>query len=249
MESDSKPAVNTAYRDPFWIDAAVGNNAFSFSQRGAHPRIFVPSLTAGTMADVKPGGEIAFEEVDDDGRLRSCRGLAHLVRTTWQGVPTVVVDNHNHAFYFWFEACLEGRLERHARLVHLDQHRDTRAPGRWLSPNATLDEAFTYTNHVLDVGNYILPAQEVGLVGESLLVTGSQGLDELPRDVSGSTILNIDLDFFAPEMAYIDFARARHFVHAWLGVASLVTIATSPYFIDGETAIEVLRRLTEQPER
>src|SRR5690606_32769855 len=110
MASGAKPAVNTAYRDPFWIDAPVGNNAFSFSQRGPHPRIFVPSLIAGTIADVKPGSEIAFEEVDDDGRLRSCSGLAHLVRTTWQGVPTVVVDNHNHAFYFWFEACLEGRL-------------------------------------------------------------------------------------------------------------------------------------------
>jgi hypothetical protein len=231
------------YREGFWIEEPVGNNAFSFDRRGPTPRLFVPSLIGGTLADVTPGSSVTFEEIDDDGQLKRCTGLAHLVRTTWRGVPAIVVDNHNHAFYFWFEARAAGRIDHHARLVHIDQHRDTRVPARFLPADATVEDAFTYTNYVLDVGNYIAPARQAGLVGESMFVTGSQGLDQMPNGRTRSTILNIDLDFFAPEMAYIDFDRARDFIYAWLSVASLVTIATSPYFIDQQLAIEALHRL------
>jgi hypothetical protein len=231
------------YGQSFWIEGPVGKNPLSYERRGPSPALWVPSLIDGTLADVVPGDRVVFEDFDEQGRLCSCTGLAHLVRTTWRGVPTVVVDNHNHAFYFWFEALREGRLQPGATLIHLDQHRDTRVPAERLGPDAGLTDVFRYTNFHLNVGNYIVPAIDAGLVGESVIVTGDSGLDERSRAGRANVILNIDLDIFAPELASIPFERVRRFVDAYLPSASLVTIATSPFFIEQDRALAYLRRL------
>jgi hypothetical protein len=231
------------YSEPFWLEGPVGNNALSYDRRGPSPRLWVPSLVEGTLADIAPGAHVVFEDVDEHGRLQSCTGLRHLVRTTWGGIPTVVVDNHNHAFYFWFEALAAGHVQPGATLVHLDQHRDTRTPTEPFEAAWTLRQTFRYTNAHLNVGNYIAPARQAGLVGEMLMVTGSDGLGNRALAGRPNTILNIDLDFFAPEMSYIDFDRVRRFVDAYLPGAVLITVATSPFFIDQERALGFLRSL------
>jgi hypothetical protein len=233
----------SSYAQPFWIEEPVGNNALSYDRRGPSPRLWVPSLLNGTLADVAPGEAVVFEDFDEHDTLHSCTGLSHLVKATWHGIPMVVVDNHNHAFYFWFEALAEGRILPGATLVHLDQHRDTRLPGRPFRADATLEEAFRYVNFHLNVGNYVVPARQSGLVGDTLFVTGEDGLGDLSVAGRPNTILNIDLDFFAPEMASIDFGRVRHFIDAHLTAVSLITVATSPFFIEQERAITFLRRL------
>jgi hypothetical protein len=191
---------------------------------------------------VRPGDRVVFEDFDEHGALQSCTGLSHLVKTEWNGVPTVVMDNHNHAFYFWNEARLEGRLAPEATLVHVDQHRDTRVPAEPYA-GATLTDAFRYTNFHLNVGNYIVPAQQSGLVGDIQMVTSEEALGNRAAFLTRNKILNIDLDFFAPEMSYIDFDLAARFIAAHLPTASLVTIATSPFFIEQAEAIRVLQAL------
>lgn len=231
------------YSRPFLIEGPVGNNAFSYERRGASPQLWVPSVRQGTLDDVVPGQQIVFEDLDEHGILQSCTGLSHLVKMTWGDIPAVVIDNHNHAFYFWFEAFLAGHLRAGATLVHLDQHRDTRTPAGSFSATATLGEAFHYTNFHLDVGNYIVPARQAGLLGDTLLVTGAEGLADRSMVGRRNLILNIDLDFFAPEMSYIDFEHVRRFIEAYRPGASLITIATSPFFVDQRRAIGFLRRL------
>ena len=233
-----------SYGPPFWLEGRAGNNAFAYEQRGASPRLWVPPLVEGTVADVEPGTHVVFEDVDEHGILQSCAGLARLVRTTWDNVPTIVVDNHNHVFYFWIEALQSGRLAPGATLVHVDQHRDTRVPARDFDVAQTRAETFRYTNVDLNVGNYIEPARRTGVVGTTIFATGGQALDDRRAAGHDNLILNIDLDFFAPEMAYIDFDRTRRFIDAHRRNAALVTIATSPFFIDQTRAIAFLRRLT-----
>jgi hypothetical protein len=230
------------YSEPFRIEGPLGNNALSYDRRGRAPSLWVPSLLNGTIADVTPGDRVVFEDVDEHGVLHSCIGLSHLVRTEWAGVPTVVVDNHNHAFYFWFDAMERGLLQRHATLIHVDQHRDTRVPDRGYE-GRTLQDVFDYTNFHLNVGNYVVPAQQAGLVGTIQFVTGEEALRDLSLASRPNRILNIDLDFFAPEMSYVDFELARRFIAAHAVRASLITIATSPFFIDQERAIAVLAKL------
>jgi hypothetical protein len=234
--------VPVDYSSGFWLEGPIGNNALSYDRRGPAPRLWVPGLISGTINDVKPGDQVVFEEFDDEGALRSCRGLAHLVRTTVAGIPTVVVDNHNHAFYFWYEAYRNGQLLPGATLVHVDQHRDTRVPDR-LYDGSTLEDAFDYTNRHLNVGNFILPAQQAGIIGATQMVTGDAALDDLMFASHPNKILDLDLDFFAPEMSYIDEARVQRFVEAQLATTALITVATSPFFIDQARAIEVLHRL------
>jgi len=231
----------TDYSRPFAIAQPVGNNAFAYDRRGDEPRIWVPALISGTWDDVAPGERIAFADLDEHGRLQEACGLANLVSTRWRGVPAVVLDNHNHAFYFWHHARQQGILDAGATLVHVDQHRDTRVPDQAYT-GTTLAEAFAYTNFHLNVGNYIVPARDRGLIAATQFVTGASALGDTRFVAHRNKILNLDLDFFAPEMG-IDLPPARRFIEAHLATASLVTIATSPFFIDQSRAVAVLRSL------
>lgn len=234
----------THYAAPFEIRERVGNNAFSYDRRGDAPSLWVPSLIDGTFDDVRPGDRVVFEDVDEHEVLQSCTGLEHLVRTTWDGVEVVVMDNHHHAFFFWQDALTRGAVQPGATLIHIDQHKDMRVPVLPFS-GMTLDDAFTYTNFHLNVGNYIVPAQQTGLVGDVQFVTSGDALNDYGFIGRENRILNIDLDYFAPEMSYIRFDLARRFIDAHRRTASLITIATSPFFIDQGRAIDVLARLRD----
>lgn len=56
-----------------------------------------------------------------------------------------------------------------------------------------------------------------------------------------NSILNIDLDFFAPEMDFIGEWKKLQCIRNILPQVQLITIATSPYFIDQARAIEKLK--------
>jgi hypothetical protein len=229
------------YKTSFNLTGQKGNNAFAWDERGKNPQLFVPARIRGEFSDVQVGGEVVFTDLDEHGNLQKCLGLKNFIETNWQGIPVVIVDNHNHAFYFWYEALERGLIKPGATLVHVDQHKDMReAPEAYIHTN--LDTAFRYTNEVVNVGNYIRPAMDEGLIAEVQLVTGEVALEDLSFVDHGNKILNIDLDYFAPEIG-IDFGKAKAFIAAHLEKASFVTIATSPFFIDQELAIETLIRL------
>lgn len=230
------------YSEPFWIEGPIGNNALSYERRGEAPKLYVPSLVEGSVELVTPGEHVVFEDFDEYDTLQSCEGLAHLVRTELGDVPAVIVDNHNHVLYFWFEAVRKGLLKEGAALIHVDQHRDMRTPER-LYEGKSLEDVFDYVNFHLNVGNYIVPAQKCGLVGQTQFVTSEEALKDLSFEAVPNKILNVDLDFFAPELAYIDFDLARRFIAAHLPTTSLITVATSPFFIEQKRAIEILKKL------
>jgi hypothetical protein len=56
-------------------------------------------------------------------------------------------------------------------------------------------------------------------------------------------ILDIDIDFWAPEMGIEEFDRSIEKTRQLIAGASIVTIATSPCFIDQERAVEIVRLL------
>jgi hypothetical protein len=58
-----------------------------------------------------------------------------------------------------------------------------------------------------------------------------------------STILNLDLDFFQPKLDYIDYKLKKEIVQKLIKKASLITVATSPFFIDQDLALKVFRDL------
>jgi UPF0489 domain len=252
------------YDRPFEITDKRSNNAFSFDKR-TNPTLWVPDAIEGNLDNVEIGDRIVFEDFDENGVLKSCVGLRHFVRMRHPktGKPIVIVDNHNHVFYFWHDALSKGQIKKGATLVHIDQHKDMRKPDRrpmdfrWMTDGQPMDEnelrkIFEYTNTVLNVGNYIAPVIEDGLIGKLISVTSEREMDErMPVGEDGhprlpahpSTLLNIDLDFWAPEMDYIPNDKKTEFTRKWMEKADLITIATSPFFIDPSLAIGTLKKL------
>ena len=122
------------YNKPFLITDNASNNSFSYDKRKS-PSIFVTDIIDGGLSDVQAGDEIVFEDFDENGGLKSCTGLKHFVRFQHptSGKPIIVVDNHNHVFYFWHEARQGGLLQNNSTLIHIDQHKDMREPSGYLS--------------------------------------------------------------------------------------------------------------------
>jgi hypothetical protein len=236
------------YDHPFFITDKRSNNAFSFERR-VNPMVWVPDMIDGDLNDVEVGNKVVFEDFDESGQLKSCVGLKHFVRMRHpkSGKPIVIVDNHNHVFYFWHESLSKGQIKKGATLVHIDQHKDMRKPPLGLArgDNKNLRKIFEYTNSVLNVGNYILPAIEDGLVGKVISITSETELRKTIIKPKGSLIVNVDLDFWAPEMDYIDPKLKIRRTKEWMAVADFITIATSPFFIEQTLAIDFLRRLFE----
>ncbi|MDR0771974.1 MAG: hypothetical protein LBF15_02780 [Candidatus Peribacteria bacterium] len=57
----------------------------------------------------------------------------------------------------------------------------------------------------------------------------------------GGIILNLDLDFFEPNLDYIDYDLKKKFILEVADKADLITVATSPFFINQELALKVFK--------
>ena len=234
------------YERPFYIMEKVSNNSFSFEKR-PKPVLHVPALINGDFRDVKPGREIVIEDFGDNGELRSCRGLKKFVRILWRGKHVYVFDNHNHAFAFWHLERMEGRLHDGAVLIHMDQHRDSRKPERYLTFKEAQDKdsVYKYTNTVLNVGNFIPAALSSGLVKKVINVDSEDAIrkEDFSLLERGKIIFDLDMDFFAPEMDYVSNELKLRLINKIAEKADVITIATSPFFIDQRRATEWFKRI------
>ncbi len=234
------------YQKPLIITEPISSNAFNYDKR-TNPQITIPTVIDGGLEDVKIGTEVTFEDFDEYDKLQSCIGLEHLVRLPHPvtGKPMVVVDNHNHVFWFWYEAWHKGLIDRGITLVHIDAHRDTRIPERPPTKEEVndLEKLYHYTNSILNVGNYIPPAMKEGLIGDLISITSERELDEV--EVKIPYILNIDLDFWAAEMDYIDEEKSLNIIKPLILKADMVTFASSPFFVKQERALDILMKLHE----
>lgn len=84
----------------------------------------------------------------------------------------MVFDNHNHALYFWYLARKKQVIQNGATLVHIDMHSDLWENQHVLSTEGArnLDEVWEFTNYSCNVGNYIKPAVQEGLIGEMIRI-------------------------------------------------------------------------------
>ncbi len=233
------------YSIPRTLQGCSWNNSFAWKEREEKywypPTLFIPSLIRGDISDVQIGDEVVFEEIED-GKLRSCVGLKHFVQINSR--PIIIFDNHNHALYFWIEAMRRWILHPWFELIHIDEHSDL-----WENKNilnldkAISDEeyAWDFTNLSCNVGNYIQPAIQSGLVGKMIRIENESQIDEYmnykPR---WSSVLNLDLDVFAPELDFIPEEKKIQLIQNLLPWADYITIATSPYFINQWNALKKL---------
>ena len=222
----------------FYIEEPSGNNEFSYSER-ALKKIYVPRLkNISSLNEVELGEEVVFCEVMD-GVENKCMGLKNMYRYESKNSRIVYIfDNHNHAFNFWCREIKLGNLKKGLRLLHVDQHKDTRIPPNYDVDIDDLDDVSRYTNKVLNVGSFIKPAIEYDIFSDVDIVDSTYSLQQKYEE---EFCLDIDLDFFSEDMDYIDFDYKKSKVEEYIKNAKIVTIATSPYFINQKKALDVLR--------
>ena len=223
----------------FFIDQPQGNNAFSFELR-QNKKIFVPPFEVGALDNLDLGREIAFSEIIS-GREINVHGLNCILYLNHPSKNIFIFDNHNHAFFFWNIGWIREFIPSEAVLVHVDQHKDMRQPDRFLElKEISVQNVFDYTNRVLNVGNFVKPALRLGIFSGLIIMDGKEAFEQkLPE----TFVLDVDMDIFSKDMAYIDEKYKIERIRFLIARAEFITIATSPFFMDQKEALRILKEL------
>ncbi|WFD10145.1 UPF0489 family protein [Tepidibacter hydrothermalis] len=224
------------YYTGFFIDKPIGNNIFSHKER-TQKNIYVAPLKNGTLDDVKIGKNIAFCEIEFDKEIKNF-GLENFIKYDFNGKDIYIFDNHNHAFYFWIKSLKNKKFKQGIKLIHIDQHKDMREPEEYIKNIEDMEEVFNYTNFKLNVGNFIKPALNIGIFSEVFIM---DNLSSFSEEIDEEIVLDIDLDIFSKDMDYIDYNLKVSKIRELISKSNVITIATSPFFINQEYAINVLR--------
>lgn len=222
----------------FYIEEPVGNNEFSYDER-ENKCIYVPKLIEGTLDDVVLGNNIVFNEIDEGDEIKA-KGLKNMVEYKIDDKTVYVFDNHNHAFYFWIKSLNLNYFSKGCKLVHVDQHKDMREPINYNVDIEDINDVFKYTNKTLNVGNFIQPALKHNIFSEVIIIDSSYGFD---MEITGEYVLDIDLDIFSKDMDYIPYDFRVNKIKELIKGAKVITVSSSPYFIEQDYAIKVLKEL------
>ena len=238
------------YSKPFYITENIGNNSLSFEKR-ENPKLYVPNLIKiSNFSKIKLLKEnperITFQDFWFDDKLSTNFWLENFYEIEYFWKKIYLFDNHNHALYFWYLTKNQWKITSWATLYHIDEHADYRDPKMDLE-KTDLKSIFEYTNFSkINVGNYIIPAEREGLVWKTVQIRNTQNLEdylENKKDKENNIILNLDLDFFQPDLDFIDYELKKKVVLDIAKKADVITISTSPFFIDQELALKVFKDL------
>lgn len=237
-----------------------GNNLFSYDQRRSlwsDTTLVIPWPSEITTLDqVRLGDDIVFEEVNHDGQLQSCTGLAHtyfINPDDTNHLPTIVItDNHNHLLPYRLKH-ISTSESQHIHLLHIDQHSDLWHNINQLDVLKIHNPQYRrdFAHHDCNIGNFITPCIDSWLIAHMTQIRTEFSLNEIVNLIAEAeeitwnniTILDIDMDFRAPEMWISDIDNTMAQVRLLMEHAHLITIATSPYFIDQNLALTLVNQL------
>jgi hypothetical protein len=173
----------------------------------------------------------------------------------WYHCPILVVDHHHYVLpsrILTAQELIHSKQYTEVHVLHIDQHSDLHEnpydiETSLLNDHKALEE---FADEYCTVGNFIEPILRTGIISHveqirtewKLLNTDREEfLEETPWR---AYILDIDLDYRAPEMSISDIPTSYHQTSLISKYASLITIATSPWFIHQDRASEILKDLT-----
>ena len=238
------------YKKSFYINKEIWNNAFSFKQR-SNKKLYVPKLIKiNNLDEIKLQSDkekISFEDFWFDDKLSTNYGLENFYEMNWEWKKIYLFDNHNHALFFWYLGKEKWLVsEKNNTLYHVDEHADSRNPDEILE-ETDLESIFNYTNFSkINVWNYIVPAEKEGIIGKTIQIRNTKNLEDYLANKEknkNNIILNLDLDFFQPDLDFIDYELKKKVILDIAKKASIITVSTSPFFIDQDLAIKVFKDL------
>jgi len=238
------------YHQWFYITEPTWNNEFSHAERMAlwsEWKIYVPPIKIGSVEDLKVWEEITFEEVVK-GKLITCKGLESFVETSFESIPIYIFDNHNHALFFRYRHMKQfedAELVKPFKVLHIDQHSDLKPNiNSFKAKNINPAEMFGFTNYACNVGNFISSALDAWLIEDCIQIRTESALHNLDKlDFQNyNYIVDIDIDF--REWKTLDeIQKDAKKIKTLIKNSSLVTIATSPYFLDQKLAIKITKEI------
>ena len=191
----------------------------------------------------------AFAEKDRNWKIEYFLGLKNFLRIEKPDFPPIFIfDNHNHAPVFRYHNIKESNSPI---LIHIDQHSDCWENKEKLEIDRyknELEKIFHFFNEKCNVWNFILPSLESWIISSQIQIRSTTALKNLEIEKNQNYILDIDLDFC---LDWIDrnnvsegtvkllkekFDEIREY-------ALWITIATSPYFLNQEIAIKIVKEL------
>ncbi len=216
FETIVRPALTLAYPD--------GNSGFSHEEYN----LSIPAICQGGSDDIIYGENIAF--IDSSSGIAE-RGLKNFIigHTTHTGTPIFICDNHNYVLEAW-----QLLRTQQPTLIHIDQHRD--------DASAIQLETLYHTR----ICDYIDFAVKNGWIAEQIIsIIEQNDLQLLTAIPDNNKICNIDLDIFAPECTVLPTEDKINAIMRAADNCSLITLATSPGFIDQSRAVEIAQLLWE----
>lgn len=168
-----------------------------------------------------------------------------------------IFDNHNHALYFRYKEYFAWNIKKWSKLIHIDQHTDMNDNKHFIASKTkqsiNLDIIFNFTNQNCNVWNFIKPAVEEWLIWNITQINTEYSLlniqfppilgDRGNLAKNEKKISDIDLDFRAPEMSIAKYQETIDITKKLIQNSRVVTIATSPYFLDQNLAIKIIKDL------
>lgn len=162
--------------------------------------------------------------------------------------PVVLVDHHHLVLP---DRVKYARIHPHSFVYHIDQHSDLHDNPYDLDLTQIHNDTYLeeFTQQYCNVGNFIQPLTRSNIITHveqirtERKLTTTQREDHIHTHAPHGYILDIDLDFWAPEMSISDIPTTYHQTALLFAHASLVTIATSPGFIKQDIAAETLEAL------
>ena len=237
------------YKEDFYITANIWNNSLSFNER-ENPKLFVPKLikikdfNEIKLLENNPE-KITFQDFWFDDKLSTNFWLENFYEIEYFWKKIYLFDNHNHALFFWYLAKEQGIIKEGSILYHVDEHADYRNPKIDLE-KTNLESIFKYTNFSdINVWNYIIPAEREWLIWETIQIRNTKNLEDYleNKKESNNIILNLDLDFFQPDLDFIDYKLKKEVILDIAKRADIITVSTSPFFIDQKLALKVFKDL------
>lgn len=231
----------------FFLKEKLGNNAFTYELRWPNAQLRVPKLILGTTKDLKIWSKPAFSECDESWKVKEYLGLEYFIKLNNSSNPIYIFDNHNHALYFRYKELRNWDITKWKQdkiaLIHIDQHSDLNQNTNTL-PETNLDDIFNFVQTKCNVGNFIEPALKANLISHIDQIRSEYKLLNY-QNIHKNYILDIDLDFRAEEMSIKQFDETIKKTKNLILNAKVVTIATSPYFLPQEKAIQLLHILLD----
>ena len=196
----------------------------------------------------------AFVEKNEKWEIEYFHGLKNFLWIEKTGVPPIFIfDNHNHAPVFRYNIIYNKRI-KNVELIHIDQHSDCWENKNHLKLNWNeneLENIFHFYNEKCDVGNFIPSSIKSWIISNQTQIRSISALKNLKIEKNQNFILDIDLDFC---LNWIDRSiineesikiLKKKFNEFW-NFALCITIATSPYFLNQEVAINILKKLLNE---